>query len=559
MRAIDAKTRWAVLRDRFTHGLGTKLIGMLLGAMIVIFALLGYLTIRLHRQHLEATTLLSAERMSDVIKRSTTYYMLRNDREGVYHNMATMAKQPGVERVRVFDKAGKISYSTEPSEIGSVVDKAGEACYACHSQEQPLAKLNRPDRFRVYRTAGGSRVLAIITPIENQPECSNAACHAHPESQQILGVLDTHLSLARADTQLAQGTWQMLALDAWAMVAIALLTWVFIRRFVDRPLRQLQAGTEQLSGGDLGYQIELRSKDQIGELATSFNLMSLQLRAANEQMVSWARTLEDRVEAKSRELKRAHDELLHGETMASLGKMAAVVAHEINNPLSGILTYAKLIKKWVDRGESTEHKDQMVECLNLIASESRRCGDLVKNLLSFSHAAPMNVQPTDINRVIKQCLLLVQHNLDLTGIQVHLNLAEDLPRLHCDPAQIEQVLLAVTVNAIDAMPRGGNLWLETELGVGRAVVLISVRDDGAGIAPEMLAKVFEPFVTTKEHNHGTGLGLAVSRSIIQRHSGTINLQSELGKGTTLTVTLPVFNAGAEADEPALAGVDTKTR
>ena len=558
MRGIDAKTRWAVLRDRFTHGLGTKLIGMLLGAMVIIFALLGYLTIRLHRQHLEAATLQSAERISDVIKRSTTYYMLRNDREGVYRAMATMAQQSGVERVRVFDKAGKISYSTEPSEIGSGVNQAAEACYGCHSQQQPLAKLNRPDRFRVYR-AGGNRVLAIINPIENQPECSNAACHAHPNSQQILGVLDTHLSLARADQQLAQGTWQMLAYDAWAMAAIALLTWVFIRRFVDHPLKQLQAGTERLSHGDLGYQIESQSKDQIGDLATSFNLMSLQLRAANEQMVSWARTLEDRVEEKSRELKRAHDELLHGETMASLGKMAAVVAHEINNPLSGILTYSKLIKKWVERGESAERKDQTIECLNLIASESRRCGDLVKNLLSFSHAAPMNVQPTDINRVIKQCLLLVQHNLDLTGIQLHLNLADDLPRLRCDPAQIEQVLLAVIVNAIDAMPRGGNLWLETKLGVGRAVVLINVRDDGAGIPPEVLPKVFEPFVTTKEHNHGTGLGLAVSRSIIQRHSGTINLQSELGKGTTMTITLPVFNESAEIDETAVVGVEMKTR
>jgi two-component system NtrC family sensor kinase len=557
MRGIDAKTRWAVLRDRFTHGLGTKLIGMLLAAMVITFSLLGYLTIRLHRQHLEAATLLSAERMSDVIKRSTTYYMLRNDREGVYHSIATMANQPGVERVRIFDKAGKISYSTAPSEIGTTVNEAAEACYGCHSQQQPLTKLNRPDRFRVYRS-DSSRVLAIITPIENQPDCSNAACHAHPANQQILGVLDTHLSLARADQQLAQGTWQMLAYDLWAMLAIAFLTWIFIRRFVDRPLKQLQAGTEQLSSGELGYQIDLQSKDQIGDLATSFNLMSLQLRAANEQMVSWAKTLEDRVEEKTRELKRAHDELLHGETMASLGKMAAVVAHEINNPLSGILTYSKLIKKWVDRGEGAEHKDQTIECLNLITSESRRCGDLVKNLLNFSHAAPMNIQPTNINQVMKQCLLLVQHNLELTAIQLRLALAQDLPLLQCDPAQIEQVLLALMVNAIDAMPRGGTLWLETKLGVGRAVCLITVRDDGAGIPPEILPKVFEPFVTTKEHNHGTGLGLAVSRSIIQRHSGTINLQSELGRGTTVTITLPVFSSREEVDEPALAG-ETKTR
>jgi two-component system NtrC family sensor kinase len=460
----------------------------------------------------------------------------------------------------VFDREGRISYSTDPSEINHGVDKNAEACYGCHSQQQPLAKLNRPDRFRVYRNGGGTRVLAIITPIENQPECSNAACHAHPESQQILGVLDTHLSLARADQQLAQGTWQMLAYDVLAMVAIAVLSWLFIRRMVDRPLKQLQEGTERLSEGDLGYQIELPSQDQIGDLANSFNSMSLQLRGANEQMVSWARTLEDRVAEKTRELRRAHDEVLHVETMSSLGKMAAVVAHEINNPLSGILTYSKLLKKWVDNDETSgEKKDEALQCLDLITSESRRCGELVKSLLSFSRQAPMNVQPTDINQVLQQCVRLLRHNLEHAAIQLNLNLGEALPLLQCDPSQIEQVLLAVIVNAMDAMPRGGNLWLETRLSEDGSRVAITVRDDGAGIAPDVMPKIFEPFVTTKEHGHGTGLGLAVSRSIVERHSGKISLESELGKGTTVTITLPAPGGSTTVTEPTLAGAETKTR
>ena len=259
---------WTALREHFRHGLGTKLIGLLLGAMLVIFALLGYLTIRLHRQHLDASALQSAERISDVIKRSTTYSMMRNDREGLYHSMATMANEPGVERVRIFDREGRITYSTDPAELSHGVDKNAEACYGCHAQQQPLSKLNRPDRFRVYRNGNGARVLAIITPIENQAECSNAACHAHPESQQILGVLDTHMSLARADQQLAQGTWQMLAYDLLAMIAIAVLSWIFIWKMVDRPLKQLEEGTERLSKGELGYQIESQSQDQIGDLAS---------------------------------------------------------------------------------------------------------------------------------------------------------------------------------------------------------------------------------------------------------------------------------------------------
>ena len=190
-----ATWRW----KRLTNSISAKLIGSLLAVMVVIFALLGYLNIRLHRQHLEAATLASAERVSDVIKRSTTYYMLRNDREGLYHAIQTMADEPGMIKVRIFDQEGRISYSTDPAEVSHVLDKTAEACYGCHTQSQPLARLNRPDRFRIYRNGGGHRVLGIITPIENQPGCSNAECHAHPASQQVLGVLDTNLSLAKTD------------------------------------------------------------------------------------------------------------------------------------------------------------------------------------------------------------------------------------------------------------------------------------------------------------------------------------------------------------------------
>ncbi len=247
MRETDKKPAISIL-DRIRCGLGTKLIVLLLGAMLVIFALLGYLTIRLQRQHLESATLLSAERISDVIRRNTSDYMLRNDRDGLHHAISAMAQEPGVVRVRVFDRQGEISYSTDPSERNRVVDKDAEACYGCHAHQQTLTRLNRPDRFRVYR-AQGQRVLAIISPIENQAECSNADCHAHPASQQILGVLDTHLSLARTDQQLAEGSWRMLACDALAMAAIAFLSWIFIRRVVDRPLKELQAGTQKLSEG----------------------------------------------------------------------------------------------------------------------------------------------------------------------------------------------------------------------------------------------------------------------------------------------------------------------
>ena len=180
-----------------------------------------------------------------------------------------------------------------------------------------------------------------------------------------------------------------------------------------------------------------------------------------------------------------------------------------------------------------------MQCLDLIAGESRRCGDLVKNLLSFSRTAPMNVESIDINAVLDRSMRLVQHQLELAGIQLQLDLADDIPRVQCDAAQIEQVLLALVMNAIDAMPRGGNLWLRTRRNEARAEVEIQVRDDGMGIPPEILSQIFEPFLTTKDSGHGVGLGLAISRGIIERHNGRIEVQSEVGRGTTFTITLPL--------------------
>jgi two-component system NtrC family sensor kinase len=537
---------------RLTLTLSAKLNILLLGAMIVIFALLGYLNVRLHRQHLEQDTLLSAERISDVIHHSTTEYMLRNDREGLYHSIQTMADEPGVEKIRIFDQEGRITYTTDSVEENHVVDKTAEACYACHAQSQPLARLNRPDRFRIYRNAARARILGIITPIENQPACSNAACHAHPAEQRILGVLDTNLSLAKADVQLAESSRRMIAYTGCALLLIALLSWFFVWQVVGRPVKALERGTERLAAGGLGYQIEVHSKDEIGDLASSFNDMSRQLYSEHNENVAWTHTLEQRVEQKTRELKRAHEHALHTEKMASIGKMAAVLAHEINNPLSGILTYAKLLRKWIDRDDAgRNHRQEICDSLDLIASESRRCGDLVRNLLTFSRTTPMNLQATNLNQVVDRTLRLVQHQLDLAGIHVQAQLDVDLPPVLCDAAQIEQVLLALVMNALDAMPQGGNLWITTSRNREPNHVRIVVRDDGSGIPPEILPRIFEPFLTTKETGRGVGLGLAISHSILERHNGSIEVQSEAGRGTTFTVTLP-WEADAERIAPSLA-------
>jgi two-component system NtrC family sensor kinase len=302
----------------------------------------------------------------------------------------------------------------------------------------------------------------------------------------------------------------------------------------------LRCGTERLAQGELGHQIEVASRDEIGELATSFNSMSQELGEAREEITAWTKTLEKRVEQKTHELQRAQDQMLQVEKMASIGKLAAVVAHEINNPLAGILTYTKLLQKWVARGDwDEERRAEVRSSLDLVESESRRCGEIVKNLLVFSRSAPMNLEWANLHLVIDRCVLLVRHQLELANIELDLQLSTNLPAVHCDAAQMEQVLLALMMNAIDAMPRGGRLRLSSRLAADGGLAELEVQDDGVGIPPDLLPNLFEPFFTTKERGHGVGLGLAISRGIVERHGGKISVSSEPGRGTTFKIRLPL--------------------
>jgi two-component system NtrC family sensor kinase len=369
---------------------------------------------------------------------------------------------------------------------------------------------------------------------------------------QILGVLDTNLSLEKVDVSLAQERRAMLTYTGLALVLVVFLSGLFIWIVVRNPLRELENGTARLAKGELGYQIPVKSNDEIGDLAQSFNDMSSRLLLGQAEITAFAHTLEDRVEEKTRELKQAHQHMLQVEKMATIGKMAAVVAHEINNPLSGILTYSRVVKRWIQNNFSAApREEEMVGSLDLIASESKRSGELVKNLLSFSRVTPMNLEWCELNQVIDRCLRLVQHKMDMATIQLNLSLGEELPHVRCDPNQIEQVVLAMVINAIDAMPQGGNLWIITRQ-TSVSTIEFVIRDDGVGISEEHLAHIFEPFYTTKESG-GSGLGLAISQNIVERHGGSIAVESKVGQGTTFKILLPV-----DSQRPVLASDEERT-
>ena len=539
---------------RFGRSVGAKLFFLILSSLLVALGILGYLNIRLHRQHLESAALGAADRISDVMKRSTAYHMMQNDRAAIEATIRMTGEEPGIHHIRIFNREGQISFSTHGAELGSQVDKSAEACFGCHAGPVPLVDLEKPDRSRIYR-ANGERVIRVINPILNSPTCSRAACHAHPAGQRVLGVLDAGMSLANADEMLATSTWQMALYSVGGILVIALLSGFFVFWVVERPVIELKLGTERLASGDLGHEIPVRSSDELGELAESFNAMSLELLTARHELEGWAATLENRVRAKTTELQRAHEQMIQAEKLASLGKLAAIVAHEINNPLSGILTYARLMRKWIDRGDDlVEKTGEMRESLALIESESRRCGDIVKNLLMFARAVPMNVQKVDVNGVLNRCVKLIHHKLELSGIALGLDYEESLPEIDGDPAQLEQLFLVFVMNAIDAMPHDGVLRLATKHEAGSDEITVIVQDNGVGIPEEVRARLFEPFVTTKESKSGIGLGLAIARRVVERHAGKIEVKSESGRGTTFIVTLPIeTRAWAEALAEAREG------
>jgi two-component system NtrC family sensor kinase len=366
----------------------------------------------------------------------------------------------------------------------------------------------------------------------------------------VLGVLDVQLSLGTLDSALAAAQRQQFALGALVILAGALVMAAIVFYAVYLPVKQLRRGTQAVAQGNLDVRIDLQRSDELGLLAGSFNHMADELRA-------WSDTLEARVREKTEELERVHQQMMQVEKTASLGKMAATVAHELNNPLSGIITYAKLTARRL-RGTlpETPERTAMLDDLELIRAESMRCGKIVRDLLTYARQSAPEFQAAHLHDVIQHALKLIAHHTELGHVttETDLRLRDDL--VVCDREQIVQALVALLVNAVEAMPTGGRLTLRTWEPPGAAGrVAFSVSDTGVGIPDELRERVFDPFFSTKSDTKGVGLGLAVVYGIVQRHEGTISVQSAPGAGTTFTIEIPRDAAGGAAGAGAerLAG------
>lgn len=264
--------------------------------------------------------------------------------------------------------------------------------------------------------------------------------------------------------------------------------------------------------------------------------------AADALMVAVERAKQRIVTRQQQLAHQAH--ILHQDKMMSLGRLAASVAHEINNPLSGVLNYVRLMSRIVsDQSALMAQASKFKSYLDIVGKEVQRCTRIVSNLLTFARPSAVAFKPVDIRALIDQCLVLSGHRLQLGNIDVAVEIDEALPMVQGDANQLQQCLINLVFNAIDAMPDGGRVEITAGLSPDRKIAAITVSDNGCGIAGEHLAHIFDPFFTTKQEGKGTGLGLSTTYGIIEKHKGTIDVRSRPGRGATFTIKLPISQKG----------------
>jgi two-component system NtrC family sensor kinase len=464
--------------------------------------------------------------------------------------MHTIAEKQGIDKIRIFNRDGQVMYSTEHGEAGRTrVDKRSEACSVCHSSLEPRMVVKASSRARVFSSPAGHRSLAMVTPIYNEPSCSDASCHAHPKSMKVLGVLEVALSIAPVDQEVAAMKMRAFAVTGIEILLISAFIYYFTRRFVTKPVGQLASATTAISEMRLDQPVEVRGGSvEIDNLAASFNTMRNQLSKAINDLNQFNETLEAKVEERTEQLKAAQTKLMQSDRLASLGQLSASVAHEINNPVSGVLNLAMLLQRILkDDGIPKERIPEFRKYLQQVITETTRVGRIVSDLLSFSRRSKPQRSLADLNKIVRSTTSLIGHKMKLANVELDLNLASDLPLVPCDSSQIQQVVLNLAMNAAEAMhgKGAGRVAISTSLTAARDAVVLKVSDNGEGIPAENLAKIFDPFFTTKPEGKGVGLGLAVLYGIVEAHGGEVDVHSKVGEGTTFTVKLP-----ATASEPA---------
>ncbi|RJP23229.1 MAG: HAMP domain-containing protein [Candidatus Abyssobacteria bacterium SURF_5] len=494
-------------------GIGVRLAIMV--AVLIVLSTGSFAFFSLMKQRSEAMELFvhNSINMCRSLERILRFSMLENRRDEIQAAIQQIAKEDDIDGVTLVSHRGDIVYG-DALQDPEKVTIGDNRCSGCHGNgsEQPLPRLAEPAEVRLLHDA---KVAEVSLPIYNDPACANAACHAHTPAESVLGIMQMNISYAQTNEMLNRSYFQLMALSIVIALVTSLIVMALIRRWVSNPVKDLLDGTRRVAEGEIGHIIPV-GEAELGGLARAFNKMQEKLLSSQRQLVT-------------------------AEKLASIGKLAASVAHEINNPLTGILTFAE------DLAENADHSDPRRSDFEVIRRQAVRCREIVRQLLDFSRQEKPNLRPVNVNEVLVHTIEFISKQAIFRNIVITTDLENDLPPVIADPIQIEQVMLDLLVNAAEAMSDGGNIFISSLSHQRSHEVEVVVRDTGPGIAEENLPRIFEPFFSTKG-GKSMGIGLAVSWNIINQHGGRLEVESKLGEGVTFHIMMPWGKAApASAD------------
>ncbi|RMD59278.1 MAG: HAMP domain-containing protein, partial [Nitrospirae bacterium] len=365
-----------------------------------------------------------------------------------------------------------------------------------------------------------------------------ASCHFHHRDKRKLGIIEMDFSLARVDTAIWNKTVKTILAGVIFFFIISLSLSIILWRLVSRPVSMLAESMKKVSEGDMEHPVYIHSNDEIGMLARTFNEMIRELKRYRDTMNEWTKKLEEEVAKKTEEIKATQRSLMQAEKLASLGRMAAGVAHELNNPLTGIITFANLMLQRIPEENKEDRED-----LEVIIEQAQRCAEIVKGLLTFSRATKTTKGIINLEDVLNKTLDMVKRNEKFYHIKIDVKRSEKPLLVEGDASQFQQVFLNLLINAADAMNGRGKVTIESRVVEenDRLMGEMVFTDTGPGIAEENIGKIFDPFFTTKPVGKGTGLGLAVSHGIIKHHGGSITVKSKLGEGASFIIRVPLVS------------------
>ena len=536
----------------FRNSLKFKVGFHLMIALIVAVFIFSLVMVRNNREELLQQVQNNSSQLSRVVISSARFAMLQNQPSHVDRIIQDVGDQEDIEKVRILSKDGVIIHSSEKEEIGRRVDQEAEACLTCHLNEQSRLQSPMFGRTRFFSNQHGKRMLGSTAVIHNEPTCVDAGCHKSTREQPVLGVLDIVYPLDAIESTLRSNTYTVFALSFGFILLAGLLVSYLIHRVIYLPLSDLDHGAEKLAAGNLENMIPVRSKDEFGQLAKSFNSMTRALRKSRVELEDWGRTLEQKVEDATQELHKAQAESARSEKLASVGLLAAGIAHELNNPLTGVLTFSYLVRKNLPDGSPD------AEDLDLVIRETKRCAAIIRRLLDFSREKTPEKTFSNLNILVDEAVQLIAQSAQVKDIEVTTDLDEQLPEIWIDENLIKQVIMNMLVNAQHAIESEGWINIKTRLitagecpesiADAQEMAEITITDSGCGIPESDLQRIFDPFFTTKGVGKGTGLGLSVSHGTVESHGGVIEVESIVGKGTEFHIYLPVGAQDGQGSE-----------